>query len=86
MVKENLFKIDYKIYSLEEWSEVEIHTFTQALEKYHHDWTRIAECVHRSEESCRAFYLKRQRKNVSPSDDHVKTFYFEVFQLIFILI
>jgi hypothetical protein len=33
--------------------------------------TQIAEYFHRSEESCRAFYLK-QRKNISPNDDHVR--------------
>ncbi len=57
---------------LEEWNETEIHAFEQALEKFNHDWTQIAEYVHRSEESCRAFYIKKQRKNISPSDDHVK--------------
>jgi hypothetical protein len=70
--KKKTIEIDNRIlFSLEEWSEAEIHALTQAVEKYNHDWPRVAECVHRSEESCRAFYLKRQRKNISPSDDHV---------------
>ena len=74
MVKERQIpiEIDNRIYSLEEWSEADIHALTEAVEKYHHDWARVAECVHRSEESCRAFYLKQQRKNISPSDDHVR--------------
>ncbi len=58
----------------EEWNEAEIHAFTEALDKFNHDWTQIAEYVHRSEESCRAFYYKKQRKNISPSDDHVIDF------------
>ncbi len=56
---------------LEQWNETEIHAFTQALDKFNHDWTQIAEYVHRSEESCRAFYIKQQRKNISPSYDPV---------------
>jgi hypothetical protein len=56
---------------LEEWKDIGVDTFVQAVEKFNHDWTQIAEYFHRSEESCRAFYLK-QRKNISPSDDHVR--------------
>ncbi|CAF0840416.1 unnamed protein product [Adineta ricciae] len=52
----------------EKWTEAEAEAFTQALDKFNHDWTQIAEYVHRSEESCRAFYLK-QCKTTSPIDD-----------------
>ena len=33
-----------------EWTENDIHTFTEALEKFHDDWTQIANYVHRSEQ------------------------------------
>ena len=42
---------------LEEWKDVGVDTFVQAVDKFNHDWTQIAEYFHRSEESCRAFYL-----------------------------
>ncbi len=72
MVKKSfrLFCFFFLIF-LEQWNETEIHAFTQALDKFNHDWTQIAEYVHRSEESCRAFYIKQQRKNISPSYDPV---------------
>jgi hypothetical protein len=56
---------------LEEWKDIGVDTFLQAVDKFNNDWTQIAELFHRSEESCRAFYLK-QRKDISPNDDHVR--------------
>jgi hypothetical protein len=54
-----------------EWTENEIHAFAEALEKFHDDWTQIAEYVHRSEQSCRAFYQKYRKKNGLVDDEHV---------------
>jgi hypothetical protein len=58
---------------IKEWTENEIHAFAEALEKFHDDWTQIAEYVHRSEQSCRAFYRKYQKKNGLVDDEHVTT-------------
>ncbi len=57
-----------------EWTENEIHAFTEALEKFNDDWTQIAEYVHRSEQSCRIFYQKYRTKNGLIDDEHVKIF------------
>jgi hypothetical protein len=46
-----------------EWTEHEIDAFTEALHKFKNDWRQIAEYVHRSEQSCRAFYQKHRKKN-----------------------
>ncbi len=54
-----------------DWTENEIHAFTEALEKFNDDWTQIAEYVHRSEQSCRAFYQKYRKKNGLIDDEHV---------------
>ena len=54
-----------------EWKENEIHAFTEALEKFNDDWTQIAKYVHRSEQSCRAFYQKYRKKNVLPEDERI---------------
>ena len=54
-----------------EWTENEIHAFAEAIEKFHGDWTQIAEYVHRSEQSCRTFYQKYRKKNGLVDDEHV---------------
>ena len=59
---------------LEVWNETEIDAFTQALDKFNHDWTQIAEYVRRSEQSCRAFYQKHRKKNGTLDDEHVNIF------------
>jgi hypothetical protein len=54
-----------------EWTENEIAAFTEAHNKFNDDWRRIAEYVHRSEQSCRAFYLRYRKKNGLNDDEHV---------------
>lgn len=54
-----------------EWKESEIHAFTEAVEKFNDDWTQIAKHVHRSEQSCRAFYQKYIKKNGLAEDERI---------------
>ena len=54
-----------------EWTENDIQTFTEALEKFNDDWTQIANYVQRSEQSCRAFYQKYRQKRGLVDDERV---------------
>jgi len=58
-----------------EWTENEIQAFTEALDKFNDNWKQIAEYVHRSEQSCRAFYQKYRKKNGLIDDEHVKIYF-----------
>ena len=58
-----------------EWTEHEIDAFTKALHKFGNNWSQIAEYVHRSEQSCRAFYQKNRKKNGLIDDEHVNIFF-----------
>jgi hypothetical protein len=57
------FKFYYLFQLKIEWTENEIDAFTEALHKFKNDWRKIAEYVHRSEQSCRAFYQNHRKKN-----------------------
>ncbi len=65
-----------------EWTENEIQAFTEALDKFNDNWKQIAEYVHRSEQSCRAFYQKYRKKNGLIDDEHVKI-YFKIKKITF---
>jgi hypothetical protein len=58
-----------------EWTENEIQAFTEALDKFNDNWKQIAEYVHRSEQSCRAFYQKYRKQNGLIDDEHVKIYF-----------
>jgi len=53
----------HRIIFILEWTEHEIDAFTKALHKFSNNWPQIAEYVHRSEQSCRAFYQKHRKNN-----------------------
>ena len=57
-----------RVFLLDKWTDEEIQKFNEASEKFQDDWTQIAEYVQKSEDDCREFYLRSQRK----TDDHVK--------------
>lgn len=57
-----------RVFLLDKWTDEEIQKFNEASEKFQDDWTQIAEYVQKSEDDCREFYLRTQRK----TDDHVK--------------
>lgn len=59
-----------------EWTDNDIHVFTEALEKFPDDWTQIANYVRRSEQSCRAFYQQYRKKNGLVDDERVSRFRF----------
>mgnify|MGYP002383978656 FL=1 len=54
-----------------EWTENEIQSFREALQKYPDDWTRIAEYVHRDEQNCRSFYEIFRKKETLIDDEQV---------------
>lgn len=56
-----------------EWTENEIHAFTEALAKFNDDWAQIANYVRRSEQSCRVFYQKYRKRNSLIEDERVST-------------
>ena len=54
-----------------EWTENDIDAFTEALHKFSDDWPQIAHYVRRTEQSCRAFYLKHRKQNGLAEDEQV---------------
>ena len=56
----------------EEWTNDDIRTFDEALEKFGDNWSQISEYVHRTEQSCRTFYLKNRKNNEQINDENVK--------------
>ncbi|CAF1009587.1 unnamed protein product, partial [Didymodactylos carnosus] len=44
----------------EDWSEADLDAFVQARLQFGDDWLKIAEHIHRSEESCRTCYIKQR--------------------------
>lgn len=61
----------------EDWTEREIDAFTEAVHKFGSDWSRVADVVRRSEQSCRAFYMKF-RKKTSIADEELVCFYSQI--------
>ena len=63
---------------LDEWNQAEIDRFNQALDKFNHDWIRIAEYVHRSEQCCQVFYQKYHKKYGLINCGSVEYFYVKI--------